>query len=276
MHKNKYSGIPFIFLLLCLLPLIFNCQKKGLVLLAIDCKPGAQLLFTLDTRVNGTVFFSDSAFHSFSTSAACTINGRSSSMDSQLILVSAHGLSIASTILSPAEISNLIAQCQQTELPFALHEGQLREKPSESTPVIEIGAWNLFRTFATTLPVLPNVPIAVGFTWDRERHFPVETGQGSATAHLFQSFTFDSLVQHPQSLDAYLHWQFSYRIELAGADSSAVLRNMPQQGKGVGWAVLDVTRNKLTSANVLFSVPKSLADSLKISWKEEVAIRAVQ
>ncbi|MDD5673198.1 MAG: hypothetical protein PHC61_03460 [Chitinivibrionales bacterium] len=273
--NQRNPKLPAALVLLCFLLLGFSCQKKGAVRLALECKPGAPLHFTLATAVTGTIFFSDTAYKSFSTSAACSITCRASAMDSQLVLVSARGLRIASTILSPQEIRNMVNQCQQTELPFALQEGQLLEKPTESTPIIEIGAWNLFRTFATALPALPGGPALVGNSWDRERHFPIQTNAGEAVGLLFQSFTFDSLVQRPNSLDACLHWQFSYRIEIMGRDSGALLTKMPLQGKGTGNAVIDVSRNKLSGAHVFFGVPKSAADSLKIQWKEEVTINAL-
>ena len=83
----------------------------------------------------------------------------------------------------------------------------------------------LFRSFAKVIPFLPGSKVAVGATWDPgERHFPIETTQGSAVGNLYQSFTFDSVFNDSSRQIGALSWRFSYKIQLSGSDTGSVLR----------------------------------------------------
>jgi hypothetical protein len=142
---------------------------------------------------------------------------------------------------------------------------------------VRIGEWDLFKDLAKTVPALPKIKVRVGSAWDREKTIPLETKYGSATGHLLQSFSLDSLYTNNRSMSlALLRWKFSYQVEFKNLDTAGLPGSMPSKGSGTGNAVINVTEKTLESASVNFIVPAADKGDFRISWREDIELKLVK
>jgi hypothetical protein len=179
---------------------------------------------------------------------------------------------VHSNFLSDAERDHLARRCENLVLFFSPKEGAVEAVDTALPPLLTVGGWDLYRSFARVLPVLPESPVAAGSSWDRTRSFPLETTFGNATGMLYQSFTLDSVFSADSSRYACLSWRFTYRIQ---PDSTGVLDSLPLSGSGNGTAVIDMTGRRMIKAHAVFEVPPRQKALQKISWQETVHIELV-
>ena len=242
------------------------------VALAINFTGQGTSSYALQSRINGAVYFADSGYQSFSTAAACTLTATPSYSDTAAISLKAGSVSIISNVMSADEIENLRQQVSTTTLTLERRDGYFFERETAGMPVVAIGQWDLLRTLVKIVPALPTHAVRPGYTWDRERQFPVETQQGKAIGHLYQSFKLDSISNSGQ---AHVHWLFTFRLEMLDVDTVNVLQNVPQSGSGDGRAIIGINDGSLIKALVNFAVPKTGSDALKMDWKETVVLKKV-
>ena len=227
--------------------------------------------------IKGTVVVGDS-MQNFSSGLRTYLKGRIAAHVSNTVTFSTEEARVTSDFLNDQECYNLEHQFNQVTLSFAPKEGALYLTDTIPVPVISIGGWDLFRNFARVLPILPEHQVQEGEKWDRERQFPVETSHGSAIGHLYQSFTFDSLVTPDSaSLYAAVSWLFSYRIEPVEPDSSGALKKLPLEGNGTGVAQIDLNKKRLKMAHAVFEASSKRGTSAPvIGWNETIHLEYLE
>jgi hypothetical protein len=186
---------------------------------------------------------------------------------------------VRSNFLSEQDRVNLTRQMENNTLYFSSKDGAFDAADTAVQPLINVGGWNLFRSFARVVPMLPENRVHVGSTWDRERTFPLETDHGNAMGWLYQSFTLDSIAEVDSHRLGFISWTFSYRIQPDKSDTATILDTLPLKGSGAGSALIDCTSKILIKAHALFEVPPvaSLPSKalLKASWHESVHLELV-
>lgn len=272
---NLHRGI-FICIVFCL---VFPaCQRTERITLAIDFSKASQWRYMLGIDITGNLQAGDSS-HDFSSSLRTYLTGEVSPHDSNSIHFKTSQTIITSNFLNEQDRLNLTRQLENNTLYFSSRDGAFDAADTSVQPFINIGGWNLFRSFARVVPLLPENTVHVGSTWDRERTFPLETDHGDAVGWLYQSFTLDSIDQVDSLRCAFISWTFSYRIQPDKSDTSTMLDSLPLKGSGNGGALIDCTSKVLIKANALFDVPPVTAlpssAELKASWRESVHLEMV-
>jgi len=182
-----------------------------------------------------------------------------------------------STILGKDELDNLTQQAREVKLLCDLGKATIVPDGSTDLPLIRIGEWDVFTDLLKALPALPNMNVKKGASWDREKTIPLDTRQGKATGHMYQSFKLDSIYLSPKKhILAHILWDFTYQIDIHDRDSLKILDRMPSRGVGKGQAFFDVTEKRLDFARASFSVPQANEGLYKISWNEIISLRFVQ
>jgi hypothetical protein len=250
------------------------CHQTRQVSLDLDFSqaPTWRYLFAVD--IAGTVKSPDST-RDFSTSLRTYLTGEHAPHDAGAVRFKTSHALITANFLSDEERANLQRQCENQILYLSPKEGAVEAVDTALPALVNIGGWDLFRSFARVLPVLPETPQRVGATWDRERTFPLETSKGNAVGWLYQSFTLDSVVSADSSRSAWVSWRFSYRIEPPKMDSASFLDTLPLQGSGTGVTQIDLTHKRLVKAHAIFEVPAVAKARLKASWRETAHIELV-
>ena len=257
------SGIKLVF---CILPLFFLlCGRSDRVLLSIDLSKASSWRYLLGVDLKGNV-----SSQLFNSSLRTYLLGGSQKRG--LVTFTTEQPRITSDFLSDQERSNLEQQFEKMTLSFSPVEGAIDLPDTEFVPVINVGEWDLFRSFTKVLPVFPQISVAPGDHWERERQFPLETTHGSAMGHLYQSFTFDSLYS-AECRYASVSWLFSYRIQLV--DTSVILEKLPRTGNGRGQVLLDLDKKRISKAHAFFEVPGQKT-AQGIGWSETVHMELVE
>jgi hypothetical protein len=265
MKQLTVSVISGIALLLC------SCFRSERVALTIDFSqaPSWKYLFAID--ITGHIKAADSS-REFSSSLRTYLSGEKTPHDAGAVRFKTGQTMIQSDFLSDQERNHLEKQCENIILYFSPREGAVQAVDTALPPLFNVGGWDLFRSFARVLPVLPESPVAIGETWERERNIPIETSVGNATGWLFQSFILDSIFMIDSSRCAALSWQFTYRIQ---PDSSGMLDSLPLRGSGAGSAAIDLSRKRMRMAHAFFEVPERSDAAIKASWQETVHVEIV-
>jgi hypothetical protein len=248
-----------------------SCIHTERVSLEIDFSqaPSWKYLFAVD--ISGHVRAADS-LREFSSSLRTYLSGEKTPHDAGAVRFKTGQASIQTDFLSNEERTHLEKQCENIVVYFSPREGAVQAVDTALPPLFNFGGWDLFRSFARVLPVLPESRGAIGGTWERERNIPIETSAGNATGWLFQSFILDSIFMIDSSRNAALSWQFTYRIQ---PDSSGVLDSLPLRGSGAGNAVIDLSRKRMRTAHAFFEVPERSDAAVKTAWQETVHVEIV-
>ena len=255
---------------------VLSCNKTGRIELAVDFSSASSWKYLLGVDIKGTASSADSS-QTFTSSARVCLEGKAVAHDKGAVHFRVKDTRVASDFLSDQELENLKCRFEGMDLSFSPNEGAVYFPDTTAVPVINIGGWDLFRSFAKVIPVLPGSKVAPGATWDRERRFPIETTEGSATGHLYQSFTFDSIITNGKSPDlAAISWLFSYNIELQPVDSGTVLETMPKSGNGRGDAQIDLVNKRLYKANAYFEAAPEEKSAIKMGWSESVHLEFIE
>ncbi len=176
----------------------FSCSGPGSVELEVDFSSRPQWHYVVEVETNGSIHQAEER-RNFASTAHCDLRGQAAPDDpSDLTLVLAD-VHIVSDMLDSAETHNLRRQFEGTRMTFSCEDGTISLRDTSTLPRIQIGEWDLFRTFARVIPALPGSKVRPGSTWGRERQIPLKTTHGDALGHLFQSFLLDSLSR--DSLD---------------------------------------------------------------------------
>jgi len=252
--------------------LMLSCQRAGRVELSIDFSQAASWRYVFGIDIKGIASQGDSA-REFSNSLRTYLSGERSPHDDAAVRFRTGQTVVHSNFLSEQERNHLARQCENLVLFFSPHEGAVEASDTAVTPLLTVGGWDLYRSFARVLPVLPESPVGVGASWERERTFPIETSMGNATGMLYQLFTLDSVFSADSNKFASLSWRFTYRIQ---PDSAGALDSLPLSGSGNGNAVIDMTGKRMIKAHALFEVPPKQKARQKISWQETVHIEMVK
>jgi hypothetical protein len=253
-----------------------GCTDRASVRLSLDFSKQSAWRYTLDAVVNGSIASQDTQ-RTFTSAAHCTLNGTADPSDPKLLHAAVSSVSISSNILGEAEVQNLTEQAKGVRLTCALNDGLIIPEDSSALPLVRIGEWDLFKDLAKTVPALPKIKVRVGSAWDREKTIPLETKYGSATGHLLQSFSLDSLYTNNRSMSlALLRWKFSYQVEFKNLDTAGLPGSMPSKGSGTGNAVINVTEKTLEHASVNFVVPAPDKGEFRISWREDIELKLVK
>ena len=252
----------------------FACHRAERVSLTLDFSkaPAWKYLFGVD--ISGSAQSPDS-LRNFTSSLRTYLVGEHSPHDPAAVRFKTGQALITTNFLSEQERIHLERQFENEIFYLSPKEGIVTAVDTGLPPLINIGGWDLFRSFARVLPVLPETPQRVGASWDRERSFPLETSLGNATGWLYQLFTLDSVTAVDSSRCAWVSWKFSYRIEPPKTDSATLLDTLPLHGSGTGNTLIDLTNKRMAKAHAFFEVPAELRARVKISWQESVHLELV-
>jgi hypothetical protein len=252
--------------------LAFGCGDPGNVKLSVDFSKRAEWRYAMAATISGSIASADTQL-SFASAAQCSLSGKPDLKNSSVLHASVAAVSISSNILGNAEMQNLKDQAKTVRLACALADGTIMPEDSSSIPVVRIGEWDLYKDLAKTIPSLPKIAIRPGFVWERQADLPLDTKQGNAVGHLFQSFSLDSVRgKSSDAQTAFLSWRFTYRVEFKDHTAAGMYASVPTAGTGRGQAIVDVTNKMLLSASVHFDVPATTQGMFRISWKEDITL----
>jgi hypothetical protein len=248
-----------------------SCYRSERVTLSIDFSqaPAWRYLFGVD--ISGNARSVDSS-REFSSSLRTYLTGEHSPHDKNAVRFTTGQTMIQSDFLDDPERTHLERQCENVVLFFSPREGVVHTADTAIPPLFNFGGWDLFRSFARVIPVLPESPVTVGSSWERERTVSIETSAGNAQGLLYQSFTLDSIFMHDSSRCAGISWQFTYRIQ---PDSGGVLDSLPLSGSGNGSATIDLSHKRLAVAHAFFRVPEKTGTGATAAWQETVHVELV-
>jgi len=256
--------------------LAFGCGDSGNVKLSVDFSKRAEWRYAMAATISGAIASADTQ-RTFESAAQCTLSGKPDAKNPSVLHASVAAVSISSNILGDAEMKNLKNQATTVRLACALDDGTIMPEDSSSIPVVRIGEWDLYKDLAKTVPSLPKIAIRPGFVWERQADIPLDTKQGNAVGHLFQSFSLDSVRGKSGSVQtAFLSWRFTYRVEFKERSATGMYGSVPSAGIGSGKAIVDVTNKMLRSASVHFDVPAATQGMYRISWKEDITLDLVK
>ena len=249
----------------------FSCNRSERVALALDFSQAHTWRYMFGVDITGSVASPDSS-RNFSSSLRTYLTGEWSPHDVGAIRFRTGQTMISSNFLSEQERIHLERQFENQVIFLSPKEGSVSAVDTALPVLLNIGGWDLFRSFSRVLPVLPEAPQRIGGSWDRERTFPLETSKGNATGWLYQSFTFDSITGANSSRHASISWRFSYRIQ---PDSASVLDSLSLRGAGSGNTVIDIDKKRMVKAHAFFEVPPKNGARVKTAWQESVHLELV-
>jgi hypothetical protein len=268
-------SISFCFVV-CLV--LFSCHRTERITLGVDFSKAPLWRYMLGIDITGNLQ-EGTYSHDFTSSLRTYLKGELSPHDSNSVHFKTSQTIITSNFIDEQTRLNLTRQLENNTLFFSSRDGAFDAADTSVQPLINVGGWNLFRSFARVVPLLPENPVHVGSTWDRERTFPLETDHGNAVGWLYQSFTLDSIAKVESAQCAFISWTFSYRIQPDKSDTATMLDTLPLKGSGNGTALIDCTNKVLIKAHAVFEVPPVTAlpsaAQLKASWHESVHFELV-
>lgn len=272
LKKEKYMKKNLLLFIVCSIIVIFeSCQKSKSITLAVDFSSRDMWKYEFTCDIGGNFSFEDSVSN-LNTTINCILSGRSLK-DGDLLNIKAERINITSTILDEIEMMNIEELISGAEYSISLIEGL--PAPYDSTVASFSGfrTWDLHRHLAKVLPTLPESPVRPGFTWDRERRFPLTTSQGKATCEIYQSFTFDSIrTTSDERQEACISWLFRYMIDDKQFDTASLIDQLPLKGNGEGTAVLDIDAKTFVSAEMTFKTPACSLSNLSVNWEEKATL----
>ncbi len=260
-----------VFVLLIQLVIVVSCQRENAVSLAVDFTSQDVWNYSFTGEIGGSFSYNDSS-SMLSSTITCNLSGRKTENRDQLTL-KAENVRVVSNILDTDEIQYVTDQIEKVEYSVALNIDISNPQDSLLVPVSGFHEWDLYRQLIKVIPSLPESQVRPGFSWEREKRFPVTTSQGETTCEVYQSFTFDSLrTAGSNHKEACISWQFRYAIDDAGLDTASQISSLPLAGNGNGTALIDVTRKCLVSTEMVFTTPASSLPDVSVQWKEKASL----
>ncbi|MBN1128056.1 MAG: hypothetical protein JXA71_03675 [Chitinispirillaceae bacterium] len=261
--------LPVVVIALCCLAA--SCYRSERVTLAIDFSQAHTWRYLFGVDISGSTRSGKSS-RTFSSSLRTYLAGEQAPHDKHAVRFKTAQAMIQSDFLDDPERRHLERQCENVVLFFSPREGAMFAIDTALPPLFTFGGWDLFRSFSRVIPVLPESPVTVGSSWERERTVPIETSAGNALGNLYQSFILDSVYMRDSSRCAAISWQFTYRIQ---PDSSGILDSLPLRGSGNGTATVDLSHKRLVTAHAFFSVPEKSGQGVTTSWQEAVHVELI-
>ncbi len=262
----------FVSFMVCIALLLItgSCQNDRAVSLAVDFTSQDTWHYRFTCDIGGSFSWQDSA-STLSSTIQCLLNGNRTDKQDQLA-IKAEDIRITSNVLDEAEILYITDQMTSTEYSVSLNYDI--SKPHDSLFVSNTGLeeWDLYRQLIKVLPSLPDKPVSPGFSWDRQKQFPLVTSQGVATGEVYQSFTFDSIRVSDSQQHAYVSWLFRYAIDETQFDTASRIGSLPLVGKGKGNALINVNEKSLISADMIFTTPACSLSNLSVGWEEKASL----
>ncbi len=257
-------------LLLYLMLLVAACGGKESVLLEIDFSEAPSWLYLLGADLRGAVECEDSS-QAYSGSLRAYLQGAGSSTK-ESAQFKTKDFTIKSDFLTDGQMFELENRLSVLEIAVSPTEG-VSVSDTAIASAIPLANWDILRSVARAIPVLPASKMSVGASWEREYQFPIETNQGQVTGQLYQIFRLDSIItKNANPSRAILSWLFSYRVSLDHINS--VVGDLPMSGSGVGNAVIDLKKNRLIKTNANFEM--SYQDRCNIQLKETVHLELIE
>ncbi len=248
-----------------------SCQKDAAVSLAVDFTSQDVWQYTLTCDIGGTFTVGDS-ISDLSSTIECLFVGKKTENHNQLLL-KAENVDIVSNVLDDVEINHVTDQMYNASYTVALNYDLSNPHDSLLVPMSGMAEWDLYRQLIKVLPSLPDKSVRPGFSWEREKQFPLTTSQGSATCEVYQSFTFDSVrTTASDNKRAYISWLFRYAVDEARFDTASHINRLPLAGNGKGAAVLSIDTKSLISADMVFTTPACSLSDVSVQWEEKASL----
>lgn len=266
--------IVFIGLVVCIV-LFESCQRGTPVTLTVDFSSRDIWNYEFTCDIGGNFLFEDST-STLNSTINCILTG-SGSKEQDYVNIKAERIDITSNILDEIEMMNMEELISDAVYTISLKQGF--PEPSDSTvfSFAGFGEWDLHRHLVKIIPTLPEKQIRPGFSWDRERRFPISTSQGKATCEIYQAFTFDSVRTTPEKgQKAYISWLFRYTIDDKQFDTASLIDRLPLKGNGKGMAVMDIGGKCLVKAEMVFRMPDTTLPNISVNWTERASLLLVQ
>ncbi len=257
------------FLLGCIL--LVGCGGKEKAFVDLDYTKAESWKYLIGSDIYGLVASQDSQ-QSYSGSFRAYLEGIEGSNDGQMQF-RMKDVKVVAGFLNDDELTSLQKRLAELTVSLSQSEG-VKISDTLDIPAIPAGGWDVLRSVARVLPVLPGAEMAVGSSWEREQQFPLHLKQGSATGLLYQVFRLDSIT-HPTAgkTCAALSWVFTYRVSLQN-DSIPLARSVPLSGSGLGNAIVDVDQKLILKSKA--SLQMSHAGDSHIEFSETVHLENIQ
>jgi hypothetical protein len=178
-------------------------------------------------------------------------------------------LLIASDLLNEETRKEIKDKALKSHATLSLVKGFPALDSGSESLATEYLEWNLYRQLLKLLPVLPDKPVNVGFTWERTFTVPLQTARGNIPCEIYRFFTLTKL----QGDTAVINWKFTYTAKNKTTDSSDVLRHIPVSGKGNGSAVLDLRNHCILGAEMDFISPVGTSGDISVNWTEKASLQ---
>ncbi|MFW5813393.1 MAG: hypothetical protein ACOCXC_03610 [Fibrobacterota bacterium] len=248
---------------------LFGCQDREKVSIEIDFSESGSWKYLLGADLYGTVALKDSQ-QTYSGSLRSFLQGLPDSGREEVAFCM-EDVNLAADFLSETEKFDLQNRLGAMIISVSPQKGISLSDSLEITR-IPSGSWDVIRSVARVVPVLPGSEMAVGGSWEREQQFPLELKQGNATGMLYQVYSLDSLFQKNGNRNAALSWNFTYRVSLL-KDNIPLAGKVPLAGSGRGHATIDLEQKKILKSQASFQV--SHYDDSHIEFSETVHLEAV-
>lgn len=261
-------------LFILLIVILESCQRGKPVTLTVDFSSRDTWKYEFTCDIGGNFSFGDST-STLNSTINCILAG-SGSKEQNLLNIKAERIDITSNILDEIEMMNIEELISDAEYTISLKEGFPESSDSAAAGLAGFGEWDLHRHLAKIIPTLPEKQIHPGFSWDRERRFPITTSQGKATCDIYQAFTFDSIRTTPdQRQEACISWLFRYTIDDKQFDTVSLIDKLPLKGNGQGTAVIDIGEKCLIKAEMAFRMPDTSLPTISVNWTERASLYLV-
>jgi hypothetical protein len=246
-----------------------SCSRTKPVLLKIEISPLDSISYNLTYNTGGQFFWEDSS-SDLSTTIECRLTGSHIKNNPGKLNVITDSIFILSNILDSIEIFDTKKSIANGSFQLDFSDKNFSIDKIPDLPLSSSAEHQFARKLIKLTPTLPEIPIRVGFKWERERHFPLETSFGIAPCQIYRSYSFDSL--NTKSSDAYISWIFRYNITESMIDSTISKKGIPMSGKGSGSAIIDIANNEIKTIEMKFSTNEMETAGMKVQWTEKALL----
>ena len=236
------------------------------VTLTIDYRGKQQCMYAVEYTSRGD-YKQKGAVTKKTTGVNCTVAAGID--DNGKLKVKIDTVAISSDIYDNVKIAKVKENLLKKDYELSVDNGYPAIDTASKLPAAEYLEWDLYRQLIKLLPILPEKPIKVGYTWEQTITVPMQTPRGSVSCELYRFYTFKKM----KGDTATIIWNFRYAPADNAIDSTNALADIPIGGTGSGTALVDVGNKCLISADMGFSTPVATVNDIQVTWRERAVFQ---
>ena len=250
--------------------LIGSCTRSKPVLLKVEISPLDSITYELTYNTGGQFFWRDSS-SDLGTTIECRLTGSHIKNSPGKLNIITDSVKIFSNILDSLELFDTRKSIENGTFQLDFSDKSFSIDKIPDLPLSSSAEHQFARKLLKLTPTLPEIPIRVGFKWERDRELSLETSFGIAPCQVYRSYTFDSL--NIKTNEAYISWIYSYNIAKNSVDSTTIYNRIPLSGKGFGSAIIDISQSTINSVVMKFSTDEVETAGMKVQWTEKALLQ---